>query len=128
MANFGSYLTLASYSRLRKQHYEDNKDKSVGGKCKEVALPDTDDSVKFAATLQIFFSICLTFYVWLVFFFSGVYYIEKVLRRHQGNTYYVWKSRSMHAFREVLHLRTTNCGPRRTNHKLNNHKYYHHFL
>ena len=67
MANFGSYLALASYSRHRSNH-EENKQKSAEKKStsKKSAESKTDDSVKFAAMLQMFFSMGLTLYTWSV--------------------------------------------------------------
>ncbi|KAJ3482431.1 hypothetical protein NLI96_g6979 [Meripilus lineatus] len=66
MANFGSYLALASYSRHRANHEENKKmSKSSKNANTETAQKTrSDDSVKFAAMLQMFFSIALTFYTW----------------------------------------------------------------
>ncbi|CAL1695043.1 unnamed protein product [Somion occarium] len=56
LANFGSFLALASYSRHRTNHEQE-----PDGRSKKV---EPENSVKIGAMLQMFFSMALTFYTW----------------------------------------------------------------
>lgn len=58
MANFGTFLALASYSRHRNTNEDEQH--SSGKKSQ------SQDSVKLVAMLQMFLSMALTFYTWYV--------------------------------------------------------------
>ena len=61
MANFGTFLAMASYSRSKASEEKANKDTRSS---REKTIMASVSNVQYFATLQTFFSMALTLYVW----------------------------------------------------------------